>query len=74
MGDRLGTRSVLRFLLEAILAKRVIFKVEDVHVRGLPSYLLQRGVGIAVIDSDESCLPVIRKLARACPVVWRPEG
>ena len=48
--------------------------VEDVHVRGLPSYLLQRGVGIAVIDSDESCLPVIRKLARACPVVWRPEG
>ena len=26
MGDRLGTRSVLRFLLEAILVKRVIFK------------------------------------------------
>ena len=48
--------------------------MEDVHVRGLPPYLLQRGVGIAVIDSDESCLPIIRKLARACPVVWRPEG
>ena len=30
-------------------------QMEDVHVRGLPSYLLQRGVGIAVIDSDESC-------------------
>ena len=48
--------------------------LEDVHVRGLPSYLLQRGVGIAVIDSDESCLPIIRKVARTCPVAWRPES
>ena len=38
--------------------------MEDVHVRGLPPYLLQRGVGIAVKDSDESCVPVIRKFAR----------
>ena len=32
MGDRLGTRSVLRFLLEAILAKRVIFKGNNLDV------------------------------------------
>ena len=61
-------------LFDMALAGRTIKKLEDVHVRGLPPYLLQRGVGIAVIDSDESCLPIIRKLARACPVVWRPEG
>ena len=65
--------SILRNLRKNIL-QYLTLKLEDVHVRGLPSYLLQRGVGIAVIDSDESCLPVIRKLARACPVVWCPEG
>ena len=32
MGDRLGTRSVLRFLLETFLAKRVIFKGNNLDV------------------------------------------
>ena len=32
MGGRLGTRSVLRFLLEAIWAKRVIFKGNNLDV------------------------------------------
>ena len=65
----MGAISILVFL------KKVLkYDMEDVHVRGLPPYLLQRGDGIAVVDSDESCLPIIRKLARACPVVWRPEG
>ena len=32
MGDRLGTRSVLRFLLETFLAKRVIFKGNNLYM------------------------------------------
>ena len=44
MGDRLGTRSVLRFLLGAILAKRVIFKGNNLYaiVTSLRQFLAHR--------------------------------
>ena len=44
MGDRLGTRSVLRFLLEAILSKRVIFKGNNLYaiVTSLRQFLAHR--------------------------------